>query len=184
MKRTLIFALVLAMLLSLCACARQPERSLELIQIETTDQETVTLTLPYVLFEGAEDFVLEDYLRENGFLSGQWQADGSAKVTMTLERQTQALEEVKQSVLDTFQAILTEKNTAYVKDITYNEDFSQVTMHVVREDFDKSYNLAPTLVAMVVQVYQAFRDVPHYVEISIADADTGEVFKTLISPDT
>ncbi len=183
MKKIIALLLAMALILALGGCSKEVERSLELIQIETTDQQTITLTLPMIMFDGAEDFDLEEYLRQNGFLSGRWLADGSAEVTMTPERHKEAIQEVLGSVKANFTAILEAKNTSYVKDITYSDTLDQVKLQVIRKEYEKAFDLTPSLVSMVVRVYQAFLDIPYHVEVSIADVDTGEVFETFVFPE-
>lgn len=146
---------------------------------------TVDITLPASFFEGTDmsTFDTEAYAQEQGLLSAELNEDGSMIVTMTKGRHKEMLEELSGQLDSYFEELVEGPDTAYVKDISHNKDFTAVTVEVDRAAYENAFDFTPLAIGLSVSVYQAFIEMEHHVEISTVDADTGDVLNTVIYPD-
>lgn len=146
---------------------------------------TVDITLPASLFEGEDmsEFDTDAYAEENGFIKAVVNEDGSLTVTMTKARHTELLEEMAQSLDESFAAFVEAADTPYIKEITHNDDFSSIEIKVVRADYENTWDMTSFSVGISAMLYQAFLDVEYHVEVSVIDVDTGDVISAAIYPD-
>lgn len=152
-----------------------------------TDEKllTVDITLPASMFEGQDmsAFDADAYADEQGFLSAKVNEDGSITVTMTKAKHTEMLDEMATSLDTTFAEFVNGEDTAYIKEITHNDDFTTVTMKVDKAAYENAFDFTPLAIGMSVAMYQAFTETEYHVEISIVDAATGETINSITYPD-
>lgn len=146
---------------------------------------TVDITLPASLFEG-EDMTTFDasaYANEQGFSSAKVNEDGSITVTMTKAKYNDLLAEMSASLDTAFAEFVGAESTPYIKGITHNDNFTEVTMKVDRAAYENAFDFTPLAIGISVSVYQAFVETEYHVEITVVDAETGDTINTIIYPD-
>lgn len=153
------------------------------IQVDE-DLLSVEITLPASFFEG-EDlsvFDFDAYVQEQGFISANANDDGSVTATMTKRRYKELVAETRASIEEGFASFIG-PDTPYIKDITHNDDFTQVTMSVNRAEYENAFDFTPFAIGIVVALYQQIAQIDYYVEVSVVDADTGDLIKNVVYPD-
>lgn len=187
LRKLLTFFLVFLLLGHLAGCGKgtssQPETAAT-EKIGTEEQmPTVEITLPAMLFESQEDFDPEAYARENGFLSAVENEDGSITVTMSKQRQELVLKETAQAVEESFGALIQGESTPYIKDISYNHDFSEVTMVVDKAAYERAFDMTPLAIALSSAMYQSLSGVEFLLTLDIVDEATEEIIQTVCYPE-
>lgn len=155
-------------------------------QIETDEKLlTVEITLPASLFEGEDmaSFDTDAYVKEQGLISATVNTDNSVTVTMTKSRHKELLDEMTTSLDTTFAEFVNGEDTAYIKEITHNDDFTAVTMKVDKAAYENAFDFTPLAIGLSVAMYQAFTETEYHVEISIVDVATGEAINSITYPD-
>ncbi len=155
-------------------------------KIETDEKLlSVDITLPASMFEGQDmsSFDADAYADEQGFSSAKVNEDGSITVTMSKAKHKELLDEMATSLDTTFAEFVNGEDTAYIKEITHNDDFTAVTMKVDKAAYEKAFDFTPLAIGMSVAMYQAFTETEYHVEISIVDAATGETINSIAYPD-
>lgn len=122
--------------------------------------------------------------KENGFIKAEKQADGSVKYTIKRSKYNDYLEELRKSTALGFDEMLKGGTLTSVKDITYNNDFSKITITADKEKFESGFDSSAILgCALASQLYQSFDvDAPQKVVVEVKDTATNEVFKTETYP--
>ena len=212
MKRIIVIALVLSFLFLLCACSSSqsdPEvvpsqetteednyaeaSPAETVQVSENDEATgietdeklltVEILLPAYVFadEDMTNFDTDAYTAEMGLLSAEMNDDGSVTATMTKARHKELLEELAAQLDADFDAHISE--TSYITDITRNSDFSQITVKVIRADYENAFDFTHLTVGFPAMIYQSFLDMEPHVEVHFIDEATGEEVYFCILPD-
>lgn len=147
---------------------------------------TVEITIPASAFEGQDmtDFDPRMYANDHGYLSAVLNEDGSVTVTMSHTRHLESLKELSEKIETQLSAFVEATGTPYIKEITHNEDFSQIEIRVDRGRYEHAFDLTPLGISMVVGAYQAFLNEDYHVEVTIVDADTGEEIDRSVYPRT
>lgn len=208
MKKLICIIVSLVLVLSLAACTPQepndttgntdstPETSTSNSAEDTAEpgvsdtQEpdnapdtTVEITFPASLFEDAEDFDPAAYAREQGFLSAVVNEDGSVTVTMTETKHNELISEMTKTLEETFAGFVEGDTTPYIKEITHNDDFTKVTIKVVRAEYENAFDFTVVAIGMSVPIAQIAVGFEANVEISVVDVDTGDVISSVVYPD-
>lgn len=146
---------------------------------------TVTITLPKSMFEGEDtsNFDADAYVAENGFLHAEVNEDGSVSVTMTKKKHNEIMAELTANLEATFAEMVEGEDTPYIKEITHNDDFTEVTMAVIRADYENTiFEMTPFVIGLSAMMYQAFLDVESHCEVLVVDYDTGDIINTASYP--
>lgn len=196
-KKFFAILLALALTLSFAACAQKPNNAAtgndngsttesEPDKIEADEKLlTVDITLPASMFEDQDmaAFDADAYTKEQGFLSTKVNEDGSVSVTMTKSKHNELLTEMATSLDSTFAEFVNAEDTAYIKEITHNDDFTAVTMKVDKAAYENALDFTPFVIGVSVAMYQAFVETEYHVDITIVDAASGDTIKTISYPD-
>ncbi len=145
---------------------------------------TVDITLPASMFEGEDmsTFDADTYADEQGFVSAKVNEDGSVTVTMAKAKYNALLKEMADSLDTAFAEFVNSEDTPYIKEITHNDDFTEVTMKVDRAAYENAFDFTTFAIGLSVSVYQVFTETESHVDIMLVDADTGETFDTVSYP--
>lgn len=147
---------------------------------------TVDITIPASFLQGQDmsSFDADTYADEQGFNSATLNEDGSVTVTMTKLKYNEFMKELADSYKETFTSLVGAPETAFIKDITYTDNFDQITVDVDREGYEAAMlDMTPVVLGMSAMVYQSFIEMDKHTEIIIRDSDTGETIKTIVYPD-
>lgn len=206
MKKLIAFALVLCMLLTMAACAptgspNETNAPTNGNAISGTDADTeaatsggidtdenfltVDITLPASMFsdEDMTAFDADAYAEEEGFIKAVLNADGSVTVTMTKLKHNELLKEMTDSLEESFDELVEAEETPYIKEISYNDDFSAVTVKVDRAGYESAvFEMTPFIVGMSAMIYQAFLDMEPVCVVTIVDVETGDTLNSVTYP--
>lgn len=210
MKRILQILLLLCIILSLfSACSNgsdvpatmtpevevvQPAETVLPTESATTEAQIievdeglifVDITLPSWFLEG-EDMSTFDptaYAKENEFKKAVLNDDGSLTVTLSKAKHRELVEETAASLETSFAEYVEGADTPYIRSITHSDDFKEVTISVVRVDYENTFDITPFNIGIGVMMYQSIAGTDFHTEISVVDVDTGDVINTAVYPD-
>lgn len=162
----------------------EPEQEpVENASIETEENLlTVDITIPASYLDAESEIDEDAYAQENGYLAAHKNADGSVTVTMTKARHQKLIRELAASIEEAYAGIVEDEATSYVKEISHNDDFTNVTIKVDRAAYESTWDFTVLTVGLSVGLIQAFMDMEARAEILVVDVDTGETISTSIYP--
>lgn len=145
----------------------------------------ITIPEPIVAFMGEAATELTDEQKEKGFTKAEKQADGSLKYTIKRSKYDDYLKELRESTASGFDEMLKDGSLTSVKNITYNKDFSKITITADKEKFQSGFDSSMILgCALSAQLYQSFDvDAPQKVVVEVKDSVTNEIFQTETYPE-
>lgn len=197
MKKLLLFVLCIAILLNLTACnlfvrkaaAASSQKASSAVSSSVPSSSAVSavsvpevvvqdgkvkVTLPAYLFNGNEDFQLDNIDKKDITKN----PDGSYTIMLDKEKYAEQLKKYKADVQAAFDQVT--KNFGSVKSIKANENFTELTVTADREAFENSLDGFAILgVAVGALTYQAFTGAKQEdmdVLINVKDEKTGKVF--------
>lgn len=145
MKKIYALILIIAMIVSLGACAGKSgkvndsnstnssdNKSSEKGNNVTADKEnTVDITLPGSFFEDMTEEEIKASAEKQGFIKCVVNSDGSVTCTMTKDKQKELLDDSKKELDKTIEDLVSgEDKVAAFKSISYNENLSRVDIRV------------------------------------------------------
>ena len=154
--------------------------------IETNEKLlSVDITFPASFFEDEDmsDFDPDAYCHEQGFEKAVLNDDGSVTVTMTKAKHEKLLHEMSDSLDASFAEYIGSEDTPYIMGITHSDNFDNIEIIVSRTEYENTFDVTPFAVAISAMMYQVFLDMDYHVEVSVVDADTGDVINTTVYPD-
>jgi len=168
-----LFFLVLTALFALTACSGGGK------------SDEVEITLPASLFMGDVDAAVEN-AKSRGVTDVTVNDDNTVTFVLSAEEHEKLMKDLKDEVVKSAEEMLTSGDYMSVKDITFNDDFSEFTMMVDRAAYEDSLEgFGALALAISGAIYQAFDGVPAdevSVTVNIQDFDTGEVFDSFEYP--
>jgi hypothetical protein len=198
MKLGKIFTMLLAVILFVACSANTGGTEPEEDELETQGEESgikvekgllnVELTLPASIIDEEELAKIEAQMQEVEGSEIVKKDDGSFTVKMSKKDHKKMLAEMKDDVIQMIDEIREDEDYVSIQDITYNKDFSKMTIIVSDEEtFDNSFDAFATMgVGFSGLLYQVFsgKDITkEKVTIQLEDATTNEIFHEIIYPD-
>ena len=145
----------------------------------------IVIPEPIAALMGEEATALTDEQKEKGFTKLEKQADGSVKYTIKRSKYDDYLKELRESTASGFDEVLKDGSLTSVKNITYNKDFSKITITADKKEFESGYDSSVILgCALASQLYQCFDvNAPQKVVVEVKDSVTNEIFQTETYPE-
>lgn len=147
----------------------------------------VTVKLPASMFEGEDINAKAEEMKQDGVKEATVNEDGSITIKMSKSKHKEMITEMKTSVIEYFEEMKTSENYASIKDIKYNDDFTKITLEVVKSDYENSMDAFATfgigISSMMYNLYNGVENDKIQITIEEKDSETGEVFSTVIYPD-
>ncbi|ACT04193.1 hypothetical protein [Paenibacillus sp. JDR-2] len=147
------------------------------------------LTLPASFFEGDErtsDQIIAD-VKSKGVKEVTANADGSYTYKMSKSVYNDMLKETEKGVLDYTEKMTDGTTFQSIKSVDHNKALSEFTVTVDKAAFESSFDAFAGLgLGVSAMMYQAFSGVAqdkYKITIHYKDADTKEVFNTVVYPD-
>lgn len=176
MKKILVLALACLLTASFVACAFQQ-----------------TITVPVDIaetggFDGESDSTDEfiaNIQKIDGVSGITMNADGSVTLRVSKEFQDTLRDQMRHDVELTVESMLNGEDAPSVRDVTYNEDMSEVVVQVNRAEFESSLDTFAVFGLGIGAYYFQVADgkaVPKLV-IRTVDVDTGEEIEAMTLPD-
>jgi hypothetical protein len=146
----------------------------------------VTLTLPASMFEGQNvDQVIADAQKDG--IKATKNADGSVTYKMSKAKHKEMIQEMKKGVIESVNEIKSGKDYTSIKDITYNDDFSEFTLIVDKSAYENSMDgfavLGLGMSGMMYQLFNGVKSEDYKVTIQVKDETTEEIFDQVVYPD-
>ena len=112
--------------------------------------------------------------------------DGSVTYKMTKAAHQKMIDSTKQTTTEAFGKLKGSKDFPYVKDITYNDDFSNITLVIDKTKYEDSYKdilaMDVGLQAYFYQLIIGTKEDNMKIDINFQDIKTKEVFYTQVYP--
>ncbi len=194
MKRLIALMLCLVLALSLAACGKKedsPSSAAGAAQAATVQREngqvmfTMSKNMLDIVGMKADDIVSSvqnsDQITKND--------DGSLTYKMTEEEYDQVLASLKKTLDDSIEAFKTDETLSCIKEITYNDDISEIVISVDQETYKNNASaimVGPTLGiygGMMYQMYSGIPDESIKCSVVVKDASTGEEIQSMVYPD-
>jgi len=203
MKRyTYLFMMLLSLLLVACGNndqeknnAGNAEESAKQQEEQTEDESVdvkkgllnVEVTLPASMFEGEDiDTVIADAKKE-GVKEVTKNEDGSLTYKMSKAKHKEMMEELKTGILETIEETKNSEDYVSIKDITYNDSFSEFTLVVEKSAYEDSMDgfaaFGLGISGMYYQLYNGVNPDEYKVTIFLKDEASQEVFDEIVYPD-
>ncbi|MGN9163296.1 hypothetical protein [Clostridium sulfidigenes] len=147
----------------------------------------VTLTLPASIFEGEDINAKAEEMKNDGAKETTVNEDGSMTVKMSKSKHKEMMTEMKTSVIKSIEDIKTSGDYPSIKDVKYNDDFTNITLEVVQAEYEESLEALATfgigIAALYYNVYSGVETEKIHITIDEKNFETGEVFDTVVYPD-
>lgn len=174
--RRILFIIVFGVLaVSLVACGSENKG----------EDASIEITLPASFFE--EGDIDTEQIKEQGVSEVNVNDDGSVTYTMSKEKHAEILNEMENNIKDQIEEIKNDETIASIKDIMYNQSFSELTVIADQEKFENSFDgfvvFALALSAIYYQIFNGEDPNNYKVSVVYKNADSGEIFNTVVYPD-
>lgn len=192
MKKTALFLMISMLLMSLAACSGKgdeqvnPENKQEQNEVVNVDKNllSVEITLPPDFAGDMSGFDKEVYLDENpGIKDVELLEDGSMKLTMSREKHNEIMEEMEQSILTSFNELMTDEESSYIKDIRASKDYKKVDVIVDRAGYENALDFSSMTIMFSVGFYHIFEGDEFELDLRYIDEATDEVIEELHLPE-
>lgn len=139
------------------------------------------------MFEGEDiDTVIADAKKE-GIKEVTKNEDGSLTYKMSKAKHKEMMEELRKGILETVEETKNSEDYVSIKDVTYNDSFTEFTLLVNKSDYENSMDgfaaFGLGLSGMYYQLYNGVDPDKYKVTISLKDEATNEVFDEIVYPD-
>lgn len=192
MKKTAILLILSFLLFIVAGCSGKSDEQGSLENVEQQNEEvsvdksllSVEINLPPDFAGDLSGFDKEVYLDENpGIKDVEVLGDGSLKLTMSRAKHKELMEQMKESIEESMNALMTDEETSYIRDVKTSNDFSKVDVIVDREGYENSFNLSSLTIMMSVGFYQVFQGDEFELVLRYIDEATEEVIEELHLPE-
>ncbi|GIN63904.1 hypothetical protein J27TS8_38970 [Robertmurraya siralis] len=200
MKTRNIMILLATIMLLVSACGSREAKQNE--SSEKTDNKTegnekievdknlldVEVTLPESFFKEQEQDIAQVIAEaESEGISVTKNSDGSLTYKMSKAKHKEMMSELENQTKTSIEEMKNSEDFASIKDVEYNKSFSEITLVVIREKYEGSFDgfavLGVAISSMLYQMFDGVNPDDYKVTIFLKDADTGEVFDTIIYPE-
>jgi PBP1b-binding outer membrane lipoprotein LpoB len=188
--------MILATLTLLAACSSK-ETSKKESKEDTANKEesvevdkklfNVEVTLPASMFEGESLETIEADAKESGVKEVTENEDGSITYKMSKSVHKDMLQEIAASIEETVEETKTSQDFVSIKDVKYNDSFTEFTMIVDKEKYENSMDGFATMTfgmsGMLYQMYDGVSEDAYSVTIKVEDEASGETIDEIVYPD-
>jgi len=148
---------------------------------------TVDVTLPVSFFiESTEEEIIAE-AKEKGILKTVINKDGLVTYTMSKSRYGEMMKKIEDSAVSTIDEIVNSGDYTSIKEISYNEDFTEFDVKVNRQQYQERFDgFAMFGLVIVSTYYSVFGGKPREnlrIVFNMIDETTGEIYNTAIYPD-
>ena len=180
MTRKLLLPLILILGVLMSACSQDQEK-------DNNNGEDVEVTIPAIFFEGQDIDSVITKAENSGIKEVIKNDDGSLTYKMSNSEHKEMMNGLKEGILASVNEIKASEEFKSIKDVTYNESFTEFTLSVNKKEFENSFDtMASFGLALTGMYYQLFNgaDVEDYkVTVIFKDESNGEVINTIVYPD-
>ncbi len=155
-----------------------------IVTVDKQNDGNVTIVLPKEFFsEAGKSFDYEEYAEKQNFLSAVQNSDKSVNVVMTEARHEELLRSIKIEIEANAKKMITADATPYIKNIIFDEDFQNIDIYVIKEEFENTaVDFAPFTLAASAMIYQTYAGAEKFTKVNIFDEKTGEFLTSTVYP--
>ena len=147
----------------------------------------VHITIPASFFIGITEEEIIAKAKENGVIETVVNKDGSVTYTMSKLKYEEMMKEMGDSVVSTIDEIVNSGDYTSIKEISYNEDFTEFDVKVNRQQYKAGFDGFDIFGLVIFSTYYSVFDGKSEEELQIVfnmiDETTGEIYYTAIYPD-
>jgi hypothetical protein len=125
--------------------------------------------------------------KEEGVEEATVNEDGSVTYQMSKAKHKEMLKEIKTGVEETVEETMTSEDYKSIKDITFNDSFTEFTVVVDKTLYENSFDgfavFGLGITGAYYQIFNGIQAEEYKVTIDIKDETSKEVFETIIYPD-
>jgi hypothetical protein len=189
-KFTSIIAVLMMALLAACSSGGEETKSKDKEgQAVNVDKGlfNVEVTLPASFFD--EKDIDKDIAeaKKEGIKEVTKNADGSLTYKMSRSKHKELMKDLKKTTVETVEELKQDENFVSIKDITYNDTFSEFTLVVEKAAYENSMDgFASIGLGMSGAMYQLFSGAnqdDYQVKVMVKDEATSKVFDEMVYPD-
>jgi len=173
-----LFAILCVSMLLLAACGGNVE-----------EPEDVTITIPAYMFENDEDRdAVIDEMKTDGIEDTETNEGGSLTIKVSASDHQEMMSEMEDSLLESYDEIVGSDDFQSLQEITHNDDYTELTITANQTVFNDSVDAFAVFgLGLTTFIYQIYDGTPVdeiTVTIDLEDHETGDVFETIVFPDT
>lgn len=192
MKKTAVLLILSFLLLIAAGCSSKsdeqasPENEENQNEAVSVDKSllSVEIILPPDFTGDMSEFDKEVYLDENPNISDvELLENGSMKLTMSRAKHKEIMNEMENSILDSFNELMTDEESSYIKDIRASKDYKKVDVIVDREGYENAFDFSSMTIMFSVGFYHIFEGDEFELELRYIDESTDEVIEELHLPE-
>lgn len=192
---SLLFLVFVMVIVSACGKEEADKKKAEPAKSEQEEKgvevekglRNVEVTLPASLIGEKDIDELVKEAKAKGVKEVTKNEDGSITYKMSKQEHEKMMQEMEKSVQKYIEETKNDENVSSIKDITHNKSFTEFTLSVDQEKYEKSFDRVAALglgmSGLYYQVFSGESAEEAKVTISLKNADTGEVFDTIVYPD-
>ncbi|MED4599851.1 hypothetical protein P9314_03905 [Paenibacillus validus] len=147
----------------------------------------VEVTLPASFFKDQDVDKAIEKAKSEGVKEAKKNPDGSVTYIISKSKHAEIIKGMEESVSQTVNDLKSGKNFKSIKDVSHNKDYSEFTMTVDKNAFEKSLDgfslLGISMSAMYYQLFDGVSNDKIKVTIQLKDETTNNIFKTIVYPD-
>ena len=163
----------------------------EKIEVDKKILDTeITLPATFLELDDNEEVDIDEIkkeAKENGIKDVVLNDDGSVTYTMSKSKHRELLAEIEENINEIIEETINSEDLTSIKDIKVNKKYDKYEVIVDKEMFENSFDgfgiLGVAFSSMYYQLFEGVSSDEYEVIIDIKDAETGEVFDTIIYPD-
>lgn len=181
MKKIISFILIV---FCLTGCAKI-EKNITPTPTELLSEDDIIITVPGSFFEFREvKSFLDAEISRGNIKSINENPDGSITYTLNKKQYETVLSNLKSSIIETFEIL--ENNNGSIKKIEHNEELTEITFIVVKDDYENSADEIAAYIAsgesMVYSFLKSNNITFPAIKIHVKDEETGEIIRSIRYP--
>lgn len=145
----------------------------------------VTIIIPPEFTGGGTPETSTGGEKDDTFSNVEKLPDGSVKYTIKRSKYKGFIKELKESTAESLAGLCGDDGYQSVKNIEYNDDFSEITIDVDKENYENGYDRFVKIAAgLCCRMYQVFDvDAAQKVSIKVKDNISGDIIETAVYPE-
>ena len=186
MKKWFIAFSATVLLLTACGGAQEKQNPSDSLKVNKGGVNVdVTIPVSFFMNSTQEEIIAE--AKRNGITETVVNEDGLITYTMSKSKYKEMMEELKNSIASTVDEIVLSGEYTSIKEISYNEDFTEFDVKVDRQQFKDGFDSFAVFGLVIVSTYYSAFDGKSGEDLQIIfnmiDEATGEIYDTAIYPD-
>ncbi|WP_432702910.1 hypothetical protein [Lysinibacillus sphaericus] len=203
MKKILVLPLLLLFGIIFAGCSADSEKESgdkKEVAADTTEKTSVSkplkvdkellnveVTIPADFFEGEDiDTVIAD-AKDEGIQEVIKNDDGSLTFRMSESQHKEILNDMEEEIIVFIEEIKTDEEITSIKDISYNNTYSELTLLVNPEELENTLDVDASvdlvLMGMFYQLFNGVDPAKNKVTVTYKNESNGEVIDTIVYPD-